>query len=57
MDAFGIKIISITEPEDIQKLFEVTKNNPMRPVLSSWQTVRFEKSNNYFENKGGVLME
>ena len=57
MEAFGQRLVCVTDPDDIKKLFEKTKDNPLRPAMSSIQKVRLEKSNGFFENKCGVILE
>ncbi|KAB7496850.1 Cytochrome P450 11B2, mitochondrial, partial [Armadillidium nasatum] len=60
---FRIKLIGepdmivITNPNDIEKLYRITMNEPVRSTFFSLKKIRDEAVDNFFEKKSGILSE
>ncbi|RXG58229.1 putative cytochrome P450 49a1 [Armadillidium vulgare] len=50
-------IVSISNPEDIEKLYRITMNEPVRKGFESVKKIRHEAVDNFFEKKSGILSE
>jgi len=53
----GRKLLLITKPEDIQKMFVCTANNPRRDTQSAMLKVRREDKLQIHGNKAGISSE
>ncbi|KAB7496852.1 hypothetical protein Anas_04700 [Armadillidium nasatum] len=51
------KFVVITNPDDIEILYRITMNEPVRPGLYSLKKIRDDAADNFFEKKGGILVE
>ena len=55
--ALDLRIVGVTDPDDIQKVFEVTRDNPKRNGFLSMKKVRLGDLNDFFDGKAGILVE
>ncbi|KAB7496851.1 hypothetical protein Anas_04701 [Armadillidium nasatum] len=50
-------MVSISNPEDIEKLYRITMNEPVRKGFESIKKIRYEAVDNFFEKKSGILSD
>ncbi|KAK8738180.1 hypothetical protein OTU49_004087, partial [Cherax quadricarinatus] len=50
-------LVALTNPDDCQTLMRATMDNPMRIAFLSLKKIRMETVDDYFEKKGGILVE
>ncbi|KAB7499513.1 putative cytochrome, mitochondrial [Armadillidium nasatum] len=50
-------MVAITNVDDVQKLYQITMDDPERPPLNSLKKIRAEAIDNFFDKKAGILLE
>ncbi len=50
-------LVAIEDADEIQKVYRVTMEEPIRDGFHSLKKIRDEAVDNYFEKKGGLLTE
>ncbi|XP_045611065.1 probable cytochrome P450 49a1 [Procambarus clarkii] len=50
-------MVLVSRPDDVETVIRATMDNPIRDGFTSFQKIREEAVNNYFENKTGILTE
>ena len=50
-------IVVTTNPDHVEKMYKSTMNDPIRDGFHSLKNVRMKHSDNFFEGKGGLLVE
>ncbi|MPC09214.1 putative cytochrome P450 301a1, mitochondrial [Portunus trituberculatus] len=49
--------VMVTDPINIEAMIRITMDNPLRYGFFSLKKIRYEAIDNYFEKKGGLLVE
>lgn len=50
-------LVAVMGPDECEKLIRHTMDNPIRPTFASLKKVREQAVDDYFQKKGGILIE
>lgn len=53
----GQTLVAIANPEDCERLNRASRDQPQRKVFNSIKVLRDNWTDNYFEKRGGIIVE